>query len=195
VDYPDMSFRESHPFNWDAGVEWFNSGNREVPWPYSDTGADAATNQGFLWAYHYHRYNWEADEKGVLWVCTGDHEKSAGCHWEKASRTDIRCRPRTSEATHSRGVEKRMTKAPVLGDTVIFHDPIGTPHPALVTAVWGPTCINVVFVSGDDQKRDSYGRQIERATSIPHKDSTSVHGFYFRFEDEEPRPYVAPQQV
>jgi hypothetical protein len=54
---------------------------------------------------------------------------------------------------------------PQLGHAVIYHDPVGTPHDALVTAVWSPTYINVVFVSGDDTKQDPYGRQIERSTS------------------------------
>jgi hypothetical protein len=84
---------------------------------------------------------------------------------------------------------------PQLGHAVIYHDPVGTPHDALVTAVWSPTCINVVFVSGDDTKQDPYGRQIERSTSIPHKSNSPVHGFYFRFADEEPNPYIKPQQV
>lgn len=54
MDRPDMTYRESHRYMWSVGVEWFLSGYRDVPWPYADTGADVATNQGFLWAWHWH---------------------------------------------------------------------------------------------------------------------------------------------
>jgi hypothetical protein len=77
-------------------------------------------------------------------------------------------------------------------ESVVFHDPVGTPHPALVTAVWSATCINVVFVSSDEAKTDPYGRQIERATSLSHKSVNSAHGMYWRFEDEEPNPVATP---
>jgi len=79
-----------------------------------------------------------------------------------------------------------------VGDVVVWHDSVGTPHKALITAVWSKTCINVVFVSTDENKQDSFGRQIERATSCQYKTLSPVHGFYWRFEDEEPNPYVAP---
>jgi hypothetical protein len=77
-----------------------------------------------------------------------------------------------------------------VGETVIYHDPVGTPFNALVTAVWTPTCINVVIVSDDESRTDSYGRQIERRTSLQHKSLVPVHGNYFRFQDEEPNPVV-----
>ncbi len=79
-----------------------------------------------------------------------------------------------------------------VGESVVWHDSTGTSHSALVTAVWGPTCINVVFVSSDKAKDDTYGRQIERATSCTHKSIQQVHGFYWRFEDEEPNAYTPP---
>lgn len=55
-----------------------------------------------------------------------------------------------------------------------------------------PNCINVVFVSDDIARQDTYGRQIERATSCNHKLQMNVHGFYWRFEDEEPNGYTEP---
>lgn len=82
-----------------------------------------------------------------------------------------------------------------LGKLVIWHDSTGKPHEALVTAVWSDTCINVVFVSSDENRRDEYGRQIERATSCTHASLQKVHGFYWRMPDEEPNPYVAPQSI
>jgi len=82
-----------------------------------------------------------------------------------------------------------------VGDTVVWHESDGKALKALVTAVWGPTCINLVVVSGDETKKDDYGRQIERRTSCSYKDQNRVHGFYWRFEEDEPNPYVPPAQV
>lgn len=86
-------------------------------------------------------------------------------------------------------------RQPKVGDVVIWHDPTGVPHNALLTAVWSPTYVNLVIVSGDETRTDSYGRQIERNTSQTHKSQTKVHGNYWRYEDEEPNPYVPPQQT
>lgn len=85
-------------------------------------------------------------------------------------------------------------RVPRVGDTVVFHDPVGLAYQALVTAVWSPVCLNVVYVSQDEAKTDPYGRQIERQTSLLHKSSQPAHGIYWRFEDEEPSPIIAPQE-
>lgn len=84
---------------------------------------------------------------------------------------------------------------PQVGDRVIYHDPTGIQHEALVTAAWSSTCINVVFVSQDPDKRDSYGRQIERQTSLSHKSVQPAHGFYWRWPDEQPNTYTPPISV
>ena len=83
-----------------------------------------------------------------------------------------------------------MTEArmPKMGEPVVYVDPVGKIHPALVTQPWGQQCINVVFVSTDESKDDSYGRQIERQTSLMHKDVVPVHGNYWRYPDELPKP-------
>jgi hypothetical protein len=60
-----------------------------------------------------------------------------------------------------------------VGGTVIYTDGYRRDHDALVTAVWGPNCINVVFTSGDSAKEDPYGRQIERETSVSRYDAVS----------------------
>ena len=81
-----------------------------------------------------------------------------------------------------------------VGDHVIWVDPVGRQFNALVTAVWSQTCINVVFVSNDESKTDSYGRQIERETSVCNRLSTTVHGRYFMMPGDTPNPIVQPEQ-
>lgn len=51
---------------------------------------------------------------------------------------------------------------------------------------FGPL-INLVIVSGDERRQDSYGRQTEHVTSLVHK-SDGVHGFYWRWPDEDKNP-------
>lgn len=89
----------------------------------------------------------------------------------------------------------RKEKQPYVGQPVVWHDSVGKAHNALVTAVWTPTCINVVIVSSDKNKSDDYGRQIERYTSQQHKSVHAVHGYYWRFIEEEPNIYNEPQET
>lgn len=68
------------------------------------------------------------------------------------------------------------------GEVVTYYDEHGVPHQALVTIVHGNTsqsCINVVYISDDDTKRDSYGRQVERASSVQRKSEFTANGRYF----------------
>lgn len=84
-----------------------------------------------------------------------------------------------------------MDKQPMPGDRVIYHDPVGTPHEALCTTNWG-SCINVVFISSDENKKDTYGRQIERESSVSHKLNNTAHGRYWRWPDEVANGFTAP---
>lgn len=61
------------------------------------------------------------------------------------------------------------------GDPVVVVDEHYEQHHALVTVVHGAfqvggyvPCINVVYVSGDPAKRDPYGQQLERMSSLQH---------------------------
>jgi len=87
-------------------------------------------------------------------------------------------------------------KMPEVGDVVIFHDSYGKPHNALIQCVWGPHMINVVVVSSDANKKDSYGRQIEHVTSVSMIGAghNLVYGMYARYPHEEPIPITAPVQ-
>ncbi len=55
--------------------------------------------------------------------------------------------------------------------------------------------VNLVHISGDKERQDSCGRQTEIVTSLQHRGQSTVHGFYWRFDWEEPNPYRAPTDV
>ncbi len=86
-----------------------------------------------------------------------------------------------------------------VGDVVVYHDERGVPHNALLTAVWGKRsdgpAVNLLFVSGSEADHDDYGRQMKRESSVTHVSKTNVHGRYWRWPEEEARPYVAPASV
>ena len=72
---------------------------------------------------------------------------------------------------------------PQVGDHVVYADPKGHEHNAIVTANWGTgdtPSLNVVFVDPDETKTDSYGRQIARNTSVVHQSNQAAHGMYWR---------------
>lgn len=69
-----------------------------------------------------------------------------------------------------------------IGDVVTYRDEHGVDHNALVTIVHGNTaqsCINVAYLSADESKRDSFGRQIEHASSVQRQSDVTAHGRYF----------------
>ena len=74
-----------------------------------------------------------------------------------------------------------------IGDHVLWHDEFGRPHNALVTAVWGPAgnkpSINVVVLNPDENQTDTYGRKIQRETSVVYADQQYAHGRYWRFPE------------
>jgi hypothetical protein len=72
-------------------------------------------------------------------------------------------------------------------NTVIYTDEVGVRHEALVTIRHSDTCVNLVYVSGDQAKQDVYGTQIERASSVGRKGHGTAPGGRF-FEDAEVKP-------
>jgi hypothetical protein len=69
-----------------------------------------------------------------------------------------------------------------IGQAVKVVDEFSILHDGLVTNVWGPgphTVANVVFLSSDEKKLDSYGRQSEHLASCSHRDSGSAVGRYW----------------
>lgn len=72
-------------------------------------------------------------------------------------------------------MDTETTVVPVIvGDPVKVVDEQYEEHIGLVTCVHGQfsetvtPCINVVYVSADPAKRDPYGQQIERMSSLQH---------------------------
>ena len=91
-------------------------------------------------------------------------------------------------------MEVKNLKQLTEGDKVIYIDEFGREHDALLTAVWGERShqtlqlrdgeelpkgwasldyviepsVNLIFVSPDKDRKDSYGRQIERRSSSVH---------------------------
>lgn len=79
-----------------------------------------------------------------------------------------------------------------IGQGVIYVDKYGKARDALVTNWWhqsperpdSEASVNIVFISDDVQKDDTYGRQLERETSVVHKSQQSAPGFYWCWPDE-----------
>ncbi len=84
-----------------------------------------------------------------------------------------------------------------VGERIIYVDKYSVPRDALITIWWGeqpaykkdgdpdaePGC-NLAFISGDPNRDDSCGRQIERETSVVHKTAQPAHGLYWCWVDE-----------
>lgn len=87
-------------------------------------------------------------------------------------------------------------RMPSVGEAVIYCDPRGKDHNALVQCVWGPVCVNVLYLSDDETRKDNYGRQSLHETSVSHVSNPgTVHGRYWRFIDEERIEYTPPAAV
>lgn len=100
--------------------------------------------------------------------------------------------PDRKEVNPTMTIQPRM---PVVGETVIYHDPHNKPHNALVTAVWGVTCINLLYVSDNPAETDQYGRQLKRVSSNSHKSLNTAPGNYWRWPEEEANPATTPVGV
>jgi hypothetical protein len=80
-----------------------------------------------------------------------------------------------------------------VGDFVIYVDPFGVEHDALLTAIHGKIedvnemlaagkwipCVNVLYVLKDEDRMDGWGRQIGRESSVSHQ-SSAAHGRFWK---------------
>ena len=90
-----------------------------------------------------------------------------------------------------------------VGDPVIFFDQFGMEHHALLTAIHGerytydkgydnePTIekienpsVNLLLISPDPKREDTYGRQIERESSVVHSSNQGAWGNFWCLPEE-----------
>lgn len=76
------------------------------------------------------------------------------------------------------------TREPKYGERVIYIDEFRKQHNALVTEPHGGTCCNLVYVSSDEKKHDTYGRQIERDCSCVHISCNEAKANCWAYPDE-----------
>ena len=82
-------------------------------------------------------------------------------------------------------VLKDVTPANV-GDHVIFVDPVGKSHDALILAVHGTNCINLAYVDDDVKQFDNYGRKVNKQyTSCSHGSIVQAHGNFWLWPGEK----------
>lgn len=96
---------------------------------------------------------------------------------------------------NGREMESEMveaTRETFRGKAVDFYDPRGRKYDALVTEVWGPQCVNVVFVNDVEGQKDNYGQKLMRATSLMHGSAQQAHGNYWLERGEKPFPHNMP---
>jgi hypothetical protein len=72
---------------------------------------------------------------------------------------------------------------PNVGDVITYVDEVSVAHDALVTAYHGGEqpngAVNCVYVSSDSTKRDPYGMQLERASSVSRQNEYTANGRYW----------------
>jgi hypothetical protein len=86
-----------------------------------------------------------------------------------------------------------VTRETHRGTACTYFDSRGRAYAALITQVWGPQCINLVYVNDVEGQSDSYGQKLLRATSVMHGSIQQAHGNYWMLPGES-RNYV-PQPV
>jgi hypothetical protein len=90
------------------------------------------------------------------------------------------------------GTTMEDTRDVAIGDAIVYTDPHGVDHAAICTNAFGPTCINVAFVSGDPSRTDTFGRQLERQTSVAHQRAWPAHGNFWRHVGETKKETAEP---
>lgn len=98
--------------------------------------------------------------------------------------------------------ESTMDETTEIGGRCIYTDTKGVDHEALVTNGFGAqgrigksSAINIVYVSDDQTRLDSYGRQLERESSVQHQHLQVAHGRFWRFVGEPKKQESAPSMA
>jgi len=71
-----------------------------------------------------------------------------------------------------------------VGKACVFFDPRGKAYDALITAVHGTRCVNLVYVNDAAGQTDSYGQKVMRASSCMHGNDQQAHGNYWLLPGE-----------
>lgn len=79
-----------------------------------------------------------------------------------------------------------------VGKACVFFDPRGQKFDALITAVWGKQCINLVYVNDAEGQKDSYGQKVMRSSSCMHGNVQQAHGNYWLLPGEKREPLAHP---
>ena len=79
-----------------------------------------------------------------------------------------------------------------IGTAVVFYDTRGKAYPALVTNVFGPQCLNCVYVNDVEGQTDAYGQKLLRASSVIHGSVQQAHGYFWLKVGEERPAHTLP---
>lgn len=92
-----------------------------------------------------------------------------------------------------------MDEQLTIGGPCIYTDPKGRDHAAVVTNGFGAdgkisksAAINVAYVSDDTSRTDTFGRQLERETSVQHQSIQTAAGRFWRYAGEARKTDGAP---
>lgn len=121
-----------------------------------------------------------------------ENQRSAVCSFCKKTGTQVvwyrgynpgcghyECEPPCYQEERKEVLMTAPTTSPKMGQAIKYVDEVGVEHDALVTAVWSPTCINLVVVDLQEGQTDSYGQKIKRETSQVHKSLQTAPGRYW----------------
>lgn len=81
-------------------------------------------------------------------------------------------------------IEKTVVTVADVGRSCVYYDPRGQSYDALITAVWGPQCVNIVYVNDVENQRDAYGQKMIRAASVMHGNIQQAHGNFWLLPNE-----------
>lgn len=85
-----------------------------------------------------------------------------------------------------------VTREKDRGTVVSFFDTRGQRYDALVTEVFGPQCLNLVYVNDVEGQRDNYGQKLIRANSVMHGSLQQAHGYFWLAIGEDRPEHTQP---
>ena len=79
-----------------------------------------------------------------------------------------------------------------IGTVVEFYDTRGRCYDALITNVFGPLCINLIYVNDVEGQKDNYGQKLIRASSVMHGSMQQAHGYFWLAKGEKRPAHTLP---